>query len=205
MKLSFRGCLVVCIFLASCTKGDFSPESRLSGNGAGGETLDDSGPVDDNHYASDDIGRMITQNHDGTYNVRCNRGPHERSISSVLLDSGNYCIQEKDAAAPGQSTSSFDNPRDPIRYPASLRHFKKYQGRVVGKSFNNTDCSIEITPDSTGFVLLINYKYMEVDYEETVHSSKFASQPRLNSLTASRNGLLSVSRKYNIGFDRYGN
>ncbi|MEN9826710.1 MAG: hypothetical protein RI953_2455 [Pseudomonadota bacterium] len=206
MKLFFWGYLSVCVFLASCTKGVFGPESQLNGNGATDDPYSEiPAPVDDNHYASDDIGRVITQNDDGTYNVRCNRGPNERSISSVVLDSGNYCIQEKNAADTGQPISSIDNPLDPSRYPASPGHFKKYQGRVVGKSFNNSDCSIEITPDSNGFVLLIKYKYMDVDYEETVHSSKFASHHRLNALTAARNGILSVSRKYNIGIDRNGN
>jgi len=192
MKLSVFGCLVFFAAMASCTKSEFNPESQLNGGGTGGDPFpDDTGPVDDKHYAVDDVGRLISRNDDGTYYVRCNRGPDERRLTSVLLDSGNYCIQDK-------------NTDSPSKTPASPAYFKNYQGRVVGKSFNNTDCSIEITPDSNGFVLLLKYKYMNIDYQETVHTSKFESNPMFNQLTASRNGPLSVSRVYRIGFDRYG-
>jgi hypothetical protein len=205
MKISIWIFLIVGVCFASCINRQFNPESQVNGGGTGGDPLpDDLGSVDPNHYAFDELGRMITQNEDGSYNVRCNRGSDERQISATLLDSGEYCIQEKNDAVSDQPSSSSDNPWDPTRYPSSPAYFKGYQGRVVGRNLNNTECSIETTPDRTGFSLVVNYSYNGVDYKETIHSSKFALPTRINSLTASGNTPLSVSRIYTIGLDRYG-
>jgi|1048.fasta_scaffold21146_1 hypothetical protein len=205
MKSFFFCFLSVGVCLSSCIKRGFNPESEVKGGGAGDGAVpipDGIAVTDPSHYAVDDSGRMITQNKDGSYNVRCNRGPDERRLTAALLDSGDYCIQEKNAAVPGQTQSSFVNEWDPIRFPASPGFFKKYLGRVVGTNFNGTACSIDVTSDSTGFVLSIRYKYKDADYEETIHTSKFALPPRYSSLIAYRNGPLSVSRTYNIGLER---
>ncbi|MEY2989001.1 MAG: hypothetical protein RJB13_2522 [Pseudomonadota bacterium] len=51
--------LIVGAFLASCTTHKLSPKSQLKGGGTGGDPYqDDLGPVDLNHYAVDDIGRL---------------------------------------------------------------------------------------------------------------------------------------------------